>query len=196
MYKHNKRGNAVIVDPAAGKQAINPSQGQIVNIGTVAGAIKPEYSRTFEQGTSTVSLGFNTTFGVGACLPPINTSANIALTISAVAHWRADSDDDRDNWITAMPFVALTTLPIGNLTVEDNSKMYIPPCVKHTSYMAINKTVIVKDCGYGLDLKTKGLTVGIEWRNTLSATAVVRCVSGSLYTRYNYAPITLLDQEN
>lgn len=196
MYKHRKRGDAVIIDPMGGIVNWTPQSNQIRHV-SKNGTPKPEHSVQCDIATNaTLSLAAGAYTGCAVTLPPVGVRTNIALTFSGTCHFRFEEGTGSDiNTSTVFPFVALYDTIDSNLGLVSDSICKIPVDAKYQNYASVNKTVILKDCGNGLDLSTHGVAVGWYIYNTYNA-ETLRRVSASIYTRYNYAPITLLDQEN
>jgi hypothetical protein len=204
MYRHKKVGDAVVVDTGASSVTINTSDLVETNLIdgnafclSVSDKSKVEQNRSFAYGGSK-ALNHDKTFRLGLALPAIGTKENISISFSGVIHTFTGGEHQTNaDIIRITPFIASE----GSTWSTDSSQLslgnihYLPISDYSFDTCSINTNIILKDCGYGFDIRTKGTFVGFEIANARQTSATLTVIKGSVNCRYNYAPIKTLDLE-
>jgi hypothetical protein len=159
---------------------------------------KAEQNRSFYLSSSCV-VEHDKTIRLGLAMPAVGVKENMSLSFSGVLHVFTGGEHQTNSDILRItPFVAQEGTSWSSSTDSIYSLgniHYLPSDNTSFDTCNINTNVILKDCGYGFDIRTLGTFVGFEISNARSTNVTINLIKGSINVRYNYAPIKTLDLE-
>jgi hypothetical protein len=202
MYRNKKVGDACIVDLGSTEKVLTTlgSGNNMTNLNPATNG-KSEVCESFKVASDISVTGASgsaspTPVSLGVILPKLGRSDNISLSVYGSMYLCTG-----DSHIV-IPFIASegSTEWSGQASEELGNRIYLP----HENYglngadvVSFKTDIILKDMGYGMDLKGKGIAIGFEINNVTSfpPTTSTTFIKGTLSARYNYSPIKTLDQE-
>jgi hypothetical protein len=202
MYRNKKVGDACIVDLGSTiKELTTVSFGNYMSNINPATNGKSEVCETFKVASDIGVAGATgsatpTPVSLGVILPKLGRSDNISLSVFGSVYMTAG------NVHIITPFIASegSTEWSGQSSEELGNRIYLPHQnnrLSGSTSITFKTDIILKDMGYGMDLKDKGIAIGFEINSVVDGAGPqnVLFLKGTLSARYNYSPIKTLDQE-
>lgn len=202
MYRNKKVGDACIVDLGTTEKVFTTlgSGNNMTNINPATNGMA-EVCESFKVSADVATMGATgsgtpTPLSLGVILPKLGRDDNISLSVYGTMFMTPGTSH------LVTPFIASegSTEWSGQASEELGNRIYLP----HHNYPAdqarvvtFKTDIILKDMGYGMDLKNKGIAIGYEINSIipLAIPATMTFTKGTLAARYNYSPIKTLDQE-